>query len=328
MGIKYCALESLKEENAHLLKIVEKDVGNLPAGDILINVKYSSLNYKDAMSAKGIPGVTRDYPHVPGIDASGIVVETNNKNIKEGDFVIVTGYDLGMNTSGGFSEYIRVPSEWVIRLPDNISLRESMIIGTAGLTAGLSVEALEKHFKINETLSLVTGATGGVGSIGIMLLSQLGSEVTAISGKSDQNVFLQSLGAKEILGRDDFYKTIRQPLSKPIWDIAIDVAGGSMIPAVLAALKPAGAVACSGLVAGLKFEASMLPFILRGISLIGIDSVEIPLNKKENIWKKFSSDWSLSKLEEVTKEISLSDLPQEIDLILSGNQVGRVLIKL
>mgnify|MGYP006097645651 CR=1 FL=1 len=328
MTKQYLALQSTKNEKENLLSIVEREISDLPEGDILIKVEYSSLNYKDAMSAKGYPGVTKEYPHTPGIDAAGFIVESASQDFKEGDSVIVTGYDLGMNTSGGFAEYIRVPSSWIIPLPEGLSMKDSMILGTAGLTAGLSINALERHRGIQGLNSLITGSTGGVGSIATLLLSKLGANVTAVTGKEDKANFLKSLGANEILTRDDLFETVRKPLNKPLWDIAVDVAGGDMVPYILAALKPSGAVACSGLVAGTSFESSIFPFILRGVSLLGIDSVEISLKAKEFIWKKFSSEWSLGSLESISKEVSLSELSDEIDLILSGNQTGRILVKI
>jgi len=323
----YKALESIKAESGNTLHIVEKDTKDLPEGDLLVKVEYSSLNYKDAMSASGMPGVTRNYPHTPGIDASGVVVESNAQSFKEGDSVIVTGYDLGMNTSGGFGEYIRIPSSWAIALPGSLSSRDSMILGTAGLTAGLSVAALESHRGLSDVKAVVSGSTGGVGSIAVKLLAQSGAEITAISGKQDQKEFLTSLGANQILSREELQETVRRPLGKGVWDIGVDVVSGEVLSTLLAGMNPGGAIACSGLVGGAKFDASILPFILRGVSLLGIDSVEIPLSKKQEIWNRFASDWSVS-LEAITKEVQIETLEDEIKLILAGGQVGRVLVKL
>jgi len=322
------ALESFKNEDKHSLSIVEKNIADLPPGELLIKVEYSSLNYKDAMSAKGIPGVTREYPHTPGIDASGYIVQSASSKFKEGDAVIITGYDLGMNTSGGFAEYIRVPESWAVHLPKDLSLRNAMVLGTAGLTAGLSVLALEKYGDLQNKDSVVSGSTGGVGSVALLLLAKLGSNVTAISGKPEAEKYLKSLGANKIVSREQIYKETRKPLDKPSWDVGIDVAGGEMIPTLLASIKPNGAIACSGLVAGASFEASIFPFILRGVSLIGIDSVEILLERKIEVWNKFASEWSLENLDSITKEVSLDNLSLEIDMILSGSQIGRVLVKI
>ena len=325
----YKALESAKTELGNNLSIVEKNIEDLPKGDLLIKVQYSSLNYKDAMSAKGIPGVTRNYPHTPGIDAAGIVELSKDENFKEGDEVIVTGYDLGMNTPGGFGEYVSVPSNWAIALPEGLTAREAMALGTAGLTAGLSVHALESYrdyVGLSGTKSIVTGATGGVGSVAVMLLSKLDSEVTAVTGKKGQLDFLSSIGATHVMSREELAETARKPIGKSIWDIGIDVASGDILSLLLTSLNPGGAVACSGLVGGPSFESSIFPFILRGNALLGIDSVEIALEEKNHIWEHFASDWKIN-LDNSIKAIGLEDLPNEIETIYNGDQIGRVLVE-
>lgn len=323
--------KALEVSEKFSLSIVEKDLADLPEGDLLIKVDFSSLNYKDAMSASGMPGVTRNYPHTPGIDAAGKVAESRVPDFKEGDEVIVTGYDLGMNTSGGFGEYIRVPSNWAVHLPKGLTAKQSMSLGTAGLTAGLSIHALDsfrEYTGLKNTKSVVSGATGGVGSISVMLLSKLGSEVTAVTGKNDQSDFLHTIGASNILSREELAKTARKPIGKSLWDVGVDVASGEILSLLLTSLSPGGAVACSGLVGGPSFESSIFPFILRGNALIGIDSVEIPLKDKDHIWEHFAHDWVLEGLDKITKEVSLDNLEVEIKRILSGNQVGRVLVKI
>ncbi len=331
MTSNFRALEASESEGKFDLSIVEKKIDDLPEGDLLVKVSYSSLNYKDAMSATGMPGVTRNYPHIPGIDAVGAVVNSKVSDFKEGDYVIVTGYDLGMNTSGGFGEYIRVPASWAIHLPKGLSEKQSMSLGTAGLTAGLSVHALDSFRKwegFKDTKSIVSGSTGGVGSVSVMLLSKLGSEVTAVTGKNDQADFLSSLGTSNILSREELTETARKPIGKSLWDIGVDVVSGETLSLLLTSLSPGGAIACSGLVGGPSFESSIFPFILRGNALIGIDSVEIPLKTKEHIWEHFSSDWALEGLEAITTEVSLDNLEKEITSILKGNQVGRILVKI
>ena len=323
--------KALEVSEKFSLSIVEKDLADLPEGDLLIKVDFSSLNYKDAMSASGMPGVTRNYPHTPGIDAAGKVAESRVPDFKEGDEVIVTGYDLGMNTSGGFGEYIRVPSNWAVHLPKGLTAKQSMSLGTAGLTAGLSIHALDsfrEYTGLKDTKSVVSGATGGVGSISVMLLSKLGSEVTAVTGKNDQSDFLHTIGASNILSREELAKTARKPIGKSLWDVGVDVASGEILSLLLTSLSPGGAVACTGLVGGPSFESSIFPFILRGNALIGIDSVEIPLKDKDHIWEHFAHDWVLEGLDKITKEVSLDNLEVEIKRILSGNQVGRVLVKI
>ena len=324
------ALESAKTENGNQLSIIEKSVDDLPEGDILIKVNFSSLNYKDALSASGAPGVTRNYPHTPGIDAAGVIVETSDSNFKEGDSVIVTGYDLGMDTAGGFGEYIRVPASWVIKLPNGLSERDSMALGTAGLTAGLSIQALDDYNSnngFNGLNTIVTGSTGGVGSIAVMLLSKLDASVTAVTGKDTQKELLQRLGASEIISREELSELCRTPIGKTIWDFGVDVVSGNILTLLLSSLKPGGAVACSGLVGGPSFESSIFPFILRGNALLGIDSVEIPLEKKLQVWENFASEWKLD-LTPLVKEVNLEGLENEISTILSGGQVGRVLVNL
>ena len=331
MTSTFRALEASETEGKFSLKIVEKNVADLPEGDLLIKVDFSSLNYKDAMSASGMPGVTRNYPHTPGIDAVGKITESRVADFKEGDEVIVTGYDLGMNTSGGFGEYIRVPSNWVVHLPKGLTAKQSMSLGTAGLTAGLSIHALDsfrEYTGLKNTKSVVSGATGGVGSISVMLLSKLGSEVTAVTGKNDQSDFLHTIGASNILSREELAETARKPIGKSLWDVGVDVVSGEILSLLLTSLSPGGAVACSGLVGGPSFESSIFPFILRGNALIGIDSVEIPLKDKDHIWEHFAHDWALEGLDKITKEVSLDNLEVEIESILSGNQVGRVLVKI
>ena len=327
MDKTFKALLVEEENGTYTNKVVERSIDDLPDGDLLVKVSYSSLNYKDALSASGNPGVTRNFPHTPGIDAVGEVSQSSSSNFKEGDKVIVTGYDLGMNTAGGFSEFIRIPSSWAIQLPNNLSELDSMCLGTAGLTAGLSIYALDSFRGISGTKSIVTGSTGGVGSISVMLLSKLGSEVTALSGKTDKEDLLKGLGAKEVISREQLSELTRLPIGKPLWDLGIDVVSGEILSLLLASLTPGGAVACSGLVGGPSFESSIFPFILRGNTLIGIDSVEIPLEQKENIWKLFADEWSLS-LQDTTKIVSLEGISSEIETILKGEQVGRVVLEI
>ena len=326
---KFKAIQTEEIGKGFISKVVEREFDGLPEGDLLIKVNYSSLNYKDALSATGNRGVTKKFPHTPGIDAVGIVESSNRSDFKAGTNVIVTGYDLGMNTSGGFSEYIKIPAEWAIKLPDGLTYRDSMILGTAGLTAGLCVQALEKASNIEGKKAVVTGATGGVGCIAVQLLAQLGAEVTAITGKDGTLGFLTGLGAAEVLQRDQFKESTRrqQPLSKGLWDLAVDVAGGDLLTSILASMKYSGVVTCCGLVGGTAFETSIFPFILRGISLIGIDSVEISLDKKVEIWNRFSTDWKLDNLEGICREVDLVEMLAEIDSILEGGQIGRVILK-
>lgn len=317
------------EQGAFRQQVISRELDSLPPGDALIRVRYSSLNYKDALSAAGNPGVTRNYPHTPGIDAAGEVQACATGDFAVGDPVIVTGYDLGMNTSGGFGQYIRVPAGWLVPLPSGLSLRDAMLLGTAGLTAGLCVDKLLKAEIVPESGPvLVTGATGGVGTIAVALLAQLGFEVQAVTGKPEQGDFLRQLGASEVLGREAVQEGTGKALLKERWAGAVDTVGGDALFNVVKSLRRGGSVACCGLTAGTAFQASVFPFILRGVNLLGVDSVEIPLAEKADIWRKLAGPWKLAALERIGHEIGLQELPAEIERVLAGHQVGRALVRL
>ena len=323
--MKYKALITSEKNKSYLNTIEERDFSNLPNHDILIKVKFSSLNYKDALSASGNKGVTRNYPHTPGIDAAGIIEETTGEKFKSGDEVIVTGYDMGMNTFGGFGEYIRVPEDWVIKKPDNLTLSESMAFGTAGLTSGLCMrKLLQNGLKPEDGNVFVTGVTGGVGIISLMLFKKLGFNVTAITGKLDQKEFLLNLGANEVIDRKTLDLDLISPLQKPLYSGGIDAVGGKILSNLICSTSQRASIACCGMVGGLSLDTSIFPFILRGLSLFGIDSAESLINVKEEIWNNFSSNWKLENIDENIKDISLNELPGEIDKILNGNQIGRV----
>ena len=317
-----------KKNNVFSSGIETKKFEELPNHDVTIKVKYSSLNYKDALSSLGNKGVTKLYPHTPGIDASGIVISSRNKKFHEGDQVVVTGYDLGMNTPGGFSECIRVPSDWVVKLPETISLKYAMAIGTAGLTAALCIDLLLKNSKIEKRHAVVTGSTGGVGSIAIQLLSKLGAEITAVTGKNESEDFLRSLGASTIMSRKELFDQFRQPLSKGLYDLAIDVVGGEILSGLLTCLRRDGVIACCGNVGGVNFNTNVFPFILRGNKLLGADSAERDLKQKEFLWKKLSKEWLIDDMDKFSRTIGLSELEEEIRTIYEGKQTGRVIISI
>ena len=323
--MKYKALITTEEDKSYLNAIEERDVSDLPSHDTLIKVKFSSLNYKDALSASGNKGVTRSYPHTPGIDAAGIIEETTGDKFKSGDEVIVTGYDMVMNTFGGFGEYIRVPEDWVVKKPDNLTLSESMAFGTAGLTAGLCMRKLLLNgLKPEDGDVFVSGVTGGVGIISLMLFKKLGFNVTAITGKLDQEEFLKKLGASNVIDRNTLDLDLISPLQKPVYSGGIDAVGGKILSNLICSTSQRAAIACCGMVGGLSLDTSIFPFILRGLSLFGIDSAESLIEVKEEIWNNFSSSWKLENIDENIKDISLNELPNEIDKILKGNQIGRV----
>ena len=327
--MEFKALVSSEIDKKFISEVKTRKIEDLPEGKVLIKVNFSSLNYKDALSANGNKGVSRNYPHTPGIDAAGIVEFSEVERYKKGDEVIVTGYDLGMNTSGGFSQFIRVPEEWVVLKPAEISLSESMALGTAGLTAGLCVRKLLNHgIKPEMGKVFVTGATGGVGIVAMMLLSKLGFEVTAITGKMDSKELLMEYGASEVASRQDFDQKLLSPLQKSIFVGGVDAVGGDVLSNLLCSTSQRAAIACCGMVNGTDLNTSIFPFILRGVTLYGVDSAETELSIKEEVWKNFSNDWKLNELENNIKEIGLSDLPKEIDTILKGQQIGRIRVKI
>jgi putative YhdH/YhfP family quinone oxidoreductase len=299
----------------------------LPAGDVTIQVAYSSLNYKDAMAAKGHPGVARRFPHVPGIDAVGTVAESSNAGFQRGDQVLVTSYELGVERWGGWSQYVRVPAEWVLPLPPPLSMTESMTLGTAGLTAGLCVHALQRHDVMPEKGQvLVTGATGGVGSLAVMLLAKIGYTVAAVSGKSDRADWLRKLGASEVVGRDHVLDDSPRPLLKARWAGVVDTVGGSMLASLLREVKNEGCVAACGVVAGDRLDTSVYPFILRGVTLRGIDSAWCPRPHRQAVWNLLAGDWRLDSLDSIREIIGLDDLADKVDEILAGGNVGRTVV--
>ena len=295
---------------------------------MLIKVSYSSLNYKDALSANGNKGVTKDYPHTPGIDAVGVIVKSQNSLFKVNDKVIVTSYDLGMNTDGGFSEYIRVPSAWAVKLPENLTMKEAMIYGTAGLTAGISVLRLTELVKPEDGKIIVSGATGGVGALSVSILAKLGYSVIAITGKKSEQDYLSNLGAKEIILRTDFENSDKRPLLKPICAGAIDTVGGVILENIIKSTVSMGAVTCCGNVASHKLDMTVFPFILRGITLIGIDSQNYPMKYRELVWNRLAQDWKPLQLLDTCVDITLDELGNKIDLMLQGKLKGRTVLKL
>ena len=309
--------------------VIERSTDDLPEGELLVKVAYSSLNYKDAMSAKGLPGVTRNYPHTPGIDAAGVIVESNDSGFTEGDEVIVIGYDLGMNTAGGYGQYIRVPANWAVKMPAGLDAREAMIIGTAGFTAALCVDKIEQMgAQPSDGPVVVTGATGGVGSVAVALLAKLGYDVVASSGKAEKDDYLKSLGAGSVISRADLSEENKRPMAAETWAHGIDTVGGEILSNVIKGLKYSGSVAICGLVASPAFSTTVLPFILRNVNVLGVDSVELPLAKKQEIWHRLSTDLKPDALDKMTTEVTLDGLSEVIDLIIQGGVSGRTLVKL
>jgi putative YhdH/YhfP family quinone oxidoreductase len=317
----------IDEKEEAYTKIIERKISDLPEGDVLIKVHYSSLNYKDALSSIGNRGITRNYPHTPGIDAAGVIVKSNSSKFKKVDYVIVTGYDLGMNTDGGFSEYIKVPSDWPVPLPEGLTLKEAMIYGTAGFTAALSVKKVKMN-GIEKGRVLVTGATGGVGSTAIAILNKVGYQVIAATGKPEKEKMLKTIGATEIIHRDKIDVPKEKLLLSGEFNAAIDTIGGNTLATAIKMVNYDGVVTTCGNVRGDTFESSIYPFILRGVHLIGIYSAKCPRNLRLQIWEHLASDWNVGVLNQKIKEISLEDLPDAIDQMLAGKLSHRMLIKL
>ena len=326
----YKAFEVREETEKNFVgTIVEKSALELAEGSVSIEVCYSSVNYKDALSASGSKAVTREYPHVPGIDAAGTVLASTDSNFAVGDEVVVTGYDLGMNTAGGFGQQVTVPGGWVTKLPVGLSLRDSMVLGTAGLTAGLCVNKLLLNGITPEAGKvLVTGATGGVGIIACALLVKLGFEVVASTGKLAETAKLTALGVSEVISREAFSEENPRPMLKESYAAAVDVAGGTTLVNVIKSLSYGGSVAACGLVDSPALSATVLPFILRGVNLLGVDSVELPLAQKQQVWNLFANEWALTDINSLAETIVLAELPAVLAKVLAGGAIGRYVLDL
>lgn len=308
--------------------LVERSLSDLPDGELVVRVHWSSLNYKDALSATGHPGVTRHFPHTPGIDAAGEVVSDTSDRFRPGEKVIITGYDLGMETDGGYGQLIRIPAAWALPLPGGLSPRDAMIYGTAGLTAALSVHALvSRGIRAEAGEILVTGATGGVGSIAVALLAKLGYQVTAATGKPQAAAFLTELGASLVIPREEVVANVERPMLKERWAGVIDCVGGDTLAAAVKSTRYGGAVTCCGLVGSPDLSLNVYPFILRGVSLLGIDSVQCPLALRTAVWNKLGGEWQLPQLNVLAEECSLEGLEEKIAAILQGQLQGRTVVK-
>lgn len=316
------------EPKKYVCQLKDRSIDDLPAGEVLVRVHYSALNYKDALSSVGNKGVTRNYPHTPGIDAAGTVAASEHPDFAVGDEVIVTSYDLGMNTDGALAEYIRVPAAWVIKRPQGLSLKEAMMFGTAGLTAGLMMDALIRNgVSAEQGPILVTGATGGVGSLAVAMLAKAGFQVTAVTGKPEATEFLKSLGASEVVSRETIIETQR-PLLKEQWAGVIDVVGGDMLASALKATRYGGTVTCAGLVGSPELNTTVFPFILRSVSLIGIDSAECPMGPRIAAWERMAGEWKPDCLETLTSEITLDQVTEQLQALLKGQGHGHYLVRI
>ncbi|QKZ12950.1 YhdH/YhfP family quinone oxidoreductase [Spirosoma sp. KUDC1026] len=319
-----------EKEGSFSKEVQSLELDALPKNDTLIRVHYSSINYKDALSGAGNRGVTRKFPHVPGIDAAGTVVRSASGAWQEGEEVIVTGFDLGMNTWGGLGQYISVPADWCIRLPEGLSLREAMSYGTAGLTAGLCVhKLLQAGLTPDKGPIAVSGATGGVGSISLGILKKLGFDTVAISGKIDlADYFTETLGVSEIINRTEFIDESTKPLLSARFAGAIDTVGGTVLTTLLRSLHYNGAVAACGMAQSGDLTMTVFPFILKGISLLGVDSVQCAMDTRREVWQKLAFDWRPAHLNDLVTEIGLSDVAGVMDAMLAGKTQGRTVVRL
>jgi putative YhdH/YhfP family quinone oxidoreductase len=309
-------------------EVTSRPVAELPPGEVRVRVQWSSLNYKDALAATGHPGVAKTLPHVPGIDAAGEVMESASPQFRPGQPVIVSGYELGAGQWGGWAEQIRVPAEWVFLPPEGLSLREAMILGTAGITAGLSVQAIERQgVRPDRGEVVVTGATGGVGSLAVKLLAKLGYRVAAVSGKKDKEAWLRALGAARVIGREEVCDPTDRPLLKAVWAGAVDTVGGKTLSTLLRATQVGGCVAAMGLVGGADLPITVYPFILRGVTLAGITSSWSLHEVRQKLWQDFAEKWRLTGLNDLAQETDLAHVGEFVPRILAGQVSGRVVVR-
>ncbi|WP_428310549.1 MDR family oxidoreductase [Hydrocarboniphaga sp.] len=320
------ALLITKNETAQSVAVTDIDESQLPEGAVTVKVEYSTINYKDGLAVTGKSPVVRKFPMVPGIDFAGVVESSSSDLFKPGDRVVLNGWGVGEGHWGGLGQKARVKAEWLIKLPAAFTSKQAMAIGTAGYTAALCVEALVAHgVKPEAGEVLVTGATGGVGSVAIALLSKLGYKVVASSGKASEAEYLSSLGAAEIVDRATL-SAPGKPLQKERWAAVVDCVGSHTLANACAQTRYGGFVAACGLAQGMDFPASVAPFILRGVSLLGIDSVMAPMAKREAAWKRLASDLDASKLESISKTVSLSEAAAAGEAIVAGTIRGRVVV--
>jgi len=309
--------------------VAPRPLGDLPEGDVLIRVAYSSLNYKDALAAKGHPGVAKTLPHIPGVDAAGVVAESGVYEYVPGDQVLVHAYDLGAGRWGGLAEYVRVPQDWIVPLPAGLTLRESMILGTAGFTAALSVDALQKHGVLPGSGEvLVTGASGGVGTFAVSILARLGYQVVAVTGKPAAHEFLRQRGATRILARDEVDDRGDKPLLSGRWAGAVDCVGGNILATILRSTRYGGCVTACGLTAGNDLSLTVFPFILRAVTLAGIDAAWCPGPLRHEIWQRLAGPWKPPELESIVRQVELEDVHEPIEAMLAGQVTGRILVKI
>ncbi len=324
---RFRALEAYESEGKFSQRVIERDFGDLPDHEVMIKVSYSSLNYKDALSASGHKGITKQYPHIPGIDAAGVVVSDSSGRFNPGDQVIVVGFDLGMNTYGGFSEYISVPAAWPVPLPKGMTQQQAMMLGTAGITAGYCVEKLSLNGLDPEAGPVVvTGASGGVGSIALALLAQLGFEVHAVSGKPEAETWLHEIGAETILSREELAEHSHKALLEQRWAGAVDTVGGETLVNIIKGLQFGASVTACGMITGTSLPVDIFPFILRGVQLLGVASADATTADRRRVLGKLNSLWNINNLPGMVRVVGLEQLPEEIDNMLQGKSFKRVVV--
>ena len=322
------AFRVFDENNAIAGRVTEMSLDDLSAGGVVIKTAYSSVNYKDALAATGAGKIMRRFPLVGGIDVAGTVESSADARFTKGQPVLVTGYDLGVNHDGGYAQYARVPAEWVVPIPAGLTPLDAMTIGTAGFTAALSVVEMERNgLKPGAGPVIVTGATGGVGSVAVGILAALGHQVTALTGKDDQHDFLRSLGATDVLSRHTLQMGTK-PLEKSQWAGAVDPVGGDTLAWLTRTMNYGGCIASSGLTGGTDLETTVLPFILRGVKLLGIDSVMCPMAPRLEVWKRLATDMKPRHLAAIAHEVTLVELPAVFPELLKGAARGRTVVKL
>ena len=315
------------EEGKTSGSIKELSIGDLPEGDVTVKVDYSTLNYKDGLCLGSGGGLVRNYPHVPGIDFAGTVQASQADDFKVGDKVVLTGWRVGEAWWGGYSQVARVKSDWLVKLPTDMSTKTAMVVGTAGLTAMLAIDALEKQGMAKDNGPvLVTGATGGVGSIATLLLAEMGYQVAGVTGKSDSVDYLRELGASEIIPRAEIAEVTKRPLEKELWGGCVDTVGGAMLARLLGQMKYGTSVAAVGLAGGAQLPATVIPFLLRGVNLLGIDSVMKPIEDRNRAWSRINQFLAMNKLATLTEVKTLADLPDLGKAILKGEVRGRIVI--